>query len=184
MFFGHDYGWWGFWIGMPLALLSFLGMIFLWLFGDRLRERILNWWAKRSEASLRKRIEELEKLLARFERYELLTEWQDLALLGISLTLWLAVGGLAFSGFVLVTLLSALDTALPLDLLPVAAWLHLDPRAYLALGAAVFLQCAGVLLMLASFGFIKRLRAYRVPRSPLIRTNLRRDAEMLRSKLE
>jgi hypothetical protein len=184
MFFGHDYGWWGFWIGMPLAFLSFLGMIFLWLFGDRLRERILNWWAVRSVTSLRLRIKELEGKLADYrENYELMPAEQEWMLRGIATLI--DIGQLLLlivsSGFLTVAMQRLPGDVDKLNLLEWLSISKLNTHASLTF-VPISLTCL-LFVALVDRVELRPLRAYIRPRSERIRRSIELSIDNLRSKL-
>jgi hypothetical protein len=82
----YDRTTWGLIISICALVLAFP----LSLLANLLTPKIKNWWAERSEASMRKRIIKLEEELAHREEYHpVLTLFETYALLGIELTLML-----------------------------------------------------------------------------------------------
>src|SRR6266550_4235035 len=80
MWMHHDLAWWG----VFLAVVALIAMLPVSILANILTPKLKNWWAERSEASTRKRIETLEKILADYEQnYKELSASEDYILKGI-----------------------------------------------------------------------------------------------------
>src|SRR5580704_14660769 len=100
-------------MAVAYALAVFFGtaianLLFRKWFDIVLWPRVADWWASRSQARLRKRIEKLEALLAEFESLPLLTEFEEVMLIAVCVIFRLmgSIPGMMFS---LYTILRALQ---------------------------------------------------------------------------
>jgi hypothetical protein len=160
----HDLAWWG----MFLAVLALILMLPVSIVANLLTPMLKNWWAQRSAASVRKRIEKLERQLADYEQYQELSEGLDYVLMAteaLSMLLGLCVTMLC------VTLLFLSEIAPPSMNVT-----EKRPVVFLAL----FAGFAACLVGLVVFGKFSR---FRQKRSPFNRNVLRNYIEKLKKKL-
>lgn len=179
MILGHDLAWWGF----ALAVLGLVLMIPASMLANMLTPKLMNWWAQRSEASLRKRIKMLEDKLAEFEKHELISETDDFILRGIQ-----ALAGLCRLLLFIVPMCAYEVTVSVEDMQfnigfwsSKEAWAH-APRAGIA---ALLLIYASVWWIgySADKWLLRPMHRYRQPRSAFSRKTLKKDIEKLTAKI-
>jgi hypothetical protein len=69
----RDLGWWGFWISIIALLVTYpLGLL-----ANLTSPKLKNWWARRSQESLARRIARLKEVLAEIEKLPVLSETED-----------------------------------------------------------------------------------------------------------
>jgi amino acid transporter len=73
MFLHHDRDWWA----LVISIVALAGAYPLSLLANLTSPSLKNWWAERSVAAIRERIQQLEKQLEDYEQYEQLTEGDD-----------------------------------------------------------------------------------------------------------
>jgi len=160
----RDLGWWGF----VISVVALLGAYPLSLLANLTSPALKNWWAERSIASTRKRIDKLEKQLAEYMQEPALTEGEDYILRATeALSMLLAL---------CVTMLAVLLMSLA-SFAPATVSNHdKEPLVALALVGAV---CA-FLIGIVAFG---RFSRFRRKRSPIDRNNLNKYIDELKKKL-
>jgi heme A synthase len=161
----RDLGWWGF----VISLMALLGAYPLSLLANLTSPALKNWWAERSIASTRKRIDKLEKQLAEYMKDPALTEGEDYILRATeALSMLLAL---------CVTMLAVLLMSLAW-FAPVTVSNHdKEPLVALALVGAVCAFLIGIVV----FG---RFSRFRRKRSPIDRNYLNKYIEELKKKLD
>ena len=164
MWMGHDASWWA----LVLAIIALVLMVPANLAANFLTPVLKNWWAARSQAAIKKRIETLEKELSRLEHeHPLISEVADIGLQGIAMFGYLVSIALIFILYIVGTL--------PLRF-------HEPPSVSAALLSltALILMVYTVLVIL--FIFV-RIEAFHRDRSPGRRNVLRASIEKLKTKL-
>jgi hypothetical protein len=166
MWMHHDYGWWGF----VIAIVG-LGLAYpIDVLAHLTAPIVKNWWAERSVASMRKRIEKLEKQLADEEQnYPLLSVVEEQLFKGI---VGLAALGMFGLQFLVICFLLAVGHFLPT---PLTA--H---NAVPGVGLPLFVFAGGYAILFAVFG---KLTAFRKERSPSERNALKKSIEELKKQL-
>jgi hypothetical protein len=167
----HDLAWWGFVLGV-LALLLMLPAS---IFANILTPKLKNWWAERSVAATRKRIEKLEKELALCEPYPLLNELEDSvvkAVEGIGMLLALC---LYFLAVILLTTTPMIRMIGPAVVV--------GPPALIFRAVTVLLSLIGAGASVASSLVFRKLGTAREKQSPSSREALRESIEKLKAKL-
>lgn len=167
MWLGHDLGWWGFVFGITALVLA----LPLGITGNLMTPMLKNWWATRSQSSLQKRIDKLQRELEGYEgRFELLSMSENLTLRGIeSMCKFIVMIG---QGILLLMWYAAviLDHTSSIKLHQFIALLIVLATCYL-------------LQRIIEKHLIKDIRDFRVPRSPAHREYLKVAIKKLRGKL-
>ncbi len=102
----HDVGTWSLYIGIAALLLAFpLGIA-----SNLMAPKVQNWWALRSIASLKKRIEKLEKRLAEVEATPLYSNFEWVAMRGIARIGWLVLSTEELFLIIVIAVLGSLTT--------------------------------------------------------------------------
>jgi hypothetical protein len=166
----HDLAWWG----VFLAVVGLILMFPVAVLANILTPKLKNWWAERSEASTKKRIEKLEQQLADCEQHEELSFAEDYLLKGIEA---LGIVGTMCVEILSITLaIVAKGTTLLEDIPP-------DRRfasAGLLVMTALFSAAVGFIVSALVF---KKIGVFRKLRSPLERSALRHSIEKLKARL-
>jgi hypothetical protein len=171
MFLHHDLTWWAF----VLSVVALVGTYPLSLLANLTSPAIKNWWAERSAASTRKRIEKLEKELRECETYPLLGELEDAALKAIE-----AIGLLAA---ICLYFLAAILVANPPMIRTTGSALIIGPPTTISRTMINSLATFGIA---TSFGFAILFRKFgrmREKRSPASRNALHESIDKLKAKL-
>ena len=171
MLLHHDLSWWSF----VLAALALVLMFPASIVANLVTPRLKNWWAERSESSIRRRIEKLESELAKQEKaYPALTEAEDLLLMGIE-----ACG---LIGAVGVQMLAVLIMVSGVVIVQLPKPLTIGIRE---LGMPLTVLAVVSLLMstLLVFLIFSKLTRFRTDRSPRQRTAMRKSIAELKQKL-
>lgn len=160
-----DLGWWAFVISIVSLVLVYPLEVLAHITAPRWK----NWWAERSTASTRKRIDKLERQLADNERtYEVLSVAEDRILKGIEGVGLLVTFCVELLAIVLVTITSfASPTVSSHDKAPVV-------------GVALFAVAFGYLI---GYGTFVKISVFRRKRSPRVRSALRKNIEELKRRL-
>jgi hypothetical protein len=168
----HDLAWWG----TFLALLALILMLPVAVLANLLTPMLKNWWAERSVASLKKRIEKLEKQLADYgQNYPLLTPTEHHILRGIE-----AIGHLGTVGVQLTAIIIMVAVLVE----PLTFITH--DRLQLAFRMPLFVL--GLVAVLFSFVVefivLKGIETFRIKRSPIDRDALKKSIAELKERLE
>jgi hypothetical protein len=178
MWMGHDFGWWALVISVLALVLAYPLDLAAHLTAPKLK----NWWAERSVASTRRRLEELESQLAEYEaEYPQISEVEELCLEGIQAAFAFGVFALPFlvaGVLMLAFVITAVSATLPQD----ARWLFGEPGQWLRVALALWAGCLLVLPVL--FVFVRRVKRFRMTHGPASRRSIRSSIEELRKKLE
>jgi hypothetical protein len=167
--FPKDKGTWG----LLLAAIAIVLAIPLSMVGNILTPKFLNWWAERSVASTRKRIDGLEKRLAELEKdHPVMNEVEEYLMKGIE-----AGGFLVVLCLELIAAILLVVTGLALSLTPPKINDHV---AVLSMTASMLAAGAGYVV--AYFVF-KKIADFRKERSPSRRTALKTAVKELRTRL-
>jgi hypothetical protein len=131
------------------------------------RRRILNWWAERSQQKTTKRIEDLQELLSKIELLPLLTEFENMVLLGLA--------GIAM--FIAITPALAALVYLTSLIVP-------EPVSARELLKMILLAFIVVLNALIGFGIRTTLETFREQRSQAYRNIIQKDINELKARLK
>jgi hypothetical protein len=165
MWLHKDLGWWAFVISVVALVLVYPLEVLAHITAPWWK----NWWAERSIASTRKRIDKLEKLLADNEqRYKVLSEGEDYILNGLA--------GLGLLATFCVELLVVVLLAITSFATPTVSSHDKAPVVAAALFAAAFAYLVGYATFL-------KLSVFRRNRSPRIRNAMRKNIEELKQRL-
>ena len=158
----HDAGWWGVALGIAALILAYPIGLLATLTGPGIK----NWWAERSVAAIKARIQQLEKQLEDYEQYKELTEGEDYILRATE-----ALGML----FLVCILMLAVVL---LSIISIAPATFYDRNAVmgLALGALIF-------GFIVSFMLFTHYSLFRTRRSPADRQLLRKALNSLKDTL-
>jgi hypothetical protein len=159
-----DLGWWGF----VISIIALLSAYPLSLLANLTSPALKNWWAERSVASTRKRIDQLERQLAEYMQYPALSEGEDYILRATeALSMLLAL---------CVTMLAVLLMAVAWFAPATVSNHDKQPLVALALTGGIIAFLIGVVI----FGRFSRFRG---KRSPIDRNNLNKYIDELKKKL-
>jgi hypothetical protein len=171
MWMQHDLAWWG----AVLSVLALILMLPVAILANLLTPKLRNWWSERSIASLKKRIENLEKQLADYEQnYPLLTPTEHHILRGIDV-----VGMVTAVGVQMIAVLILVGTVVVPSLWRTHGRVQVDYRLPLTLLAFVALAFSFSVIMVVLKGIAK----FRRKRSPIDRDFLRESIEKLKERL-
>jgi hypothetical protein len=160
-----DLAWWAF----VLSVLAILAAYPIEVLAHITAPKWKNWWAERSEASMKKRVDKLEKQLSHYEEeYKVLPEVEEAVLVGIE-----AIGYLV----IFCTEVVGMSSAIARELLKA----QLDRRDILALDFS-FLLAMLFVLVLGSILFF-RVDLFRRRRSRWDRQSLRNSVQQLIERL-
>jgi hypothetical protein len=161
-----DLGWWAFWISIVTLIAAYPLEVLAHITAPKWK----NWWAERSAAAMRKRIENLEKQLADHEQnYEVVSPVEDMILKGIEAT-----------GQLLVLCVQLIVVAFVLGIqhfAPQSASIR-DVASLLFL--AMFVSAIGYVV---AFAVLEKISLFRKNRSPSNREALRKNIEELKRQL-
>ena len=165
MLWHHDSGWWA----LFLAVIGLLLMFPCSMAANIVTPKLQNWWAERSAASTRKRIQKLQDELAtREEEYPEISEAEHYVLVGIEFIVLTFAFWFLTSSLVMLTLLDS-------------SWNNFPPNLKnKLLGPVVLWSLMGGLSMLVS----RPISRYRISASPLSRRRLRKSIETLQDSLK
>jgi hypothetical protein len=155
-----DMSWWA----LLISIVALILMVPLGIATNVLTPKLQNWWASRSRTALSRRIDKLEAQVAASEELEKLSSTEDMILLGIE-------GILACFPGVMIVLLS-----IPY-LVVVTRGERLGLFGSIGVIAAIFISTMAVMIELI-------IDSYRKQRSPIERTNKKRQLRTLNAKLE
>jgi len=170
MWLGHDLGWWSFILSVAAVILATIG-IPVAIIAPLIAPKLEDWWATRSDTSIRERIATLERRLSEYERgYEQLREAEVWMLKGIQV--------LGILGSMILLCIAACILALATIYKPPHSWLwgFPFPLQYLSLPATV--TAFGLILW---FGLT--VEAFRTRRSPGVRRALKSSIRELNSRI-
>ncbi|MGC2420153.1 MAG: hypothetical protein WA405_00720 [Candidatus Acidiferrales bacterium] len=160
----RDIGWWAFVLAIVALIVTYPLEVLAHLTAPRWKD----WWAERSERSVRKRVEQLEEELREYEqKYKLLSEAEEYILMSIEVGALL--GGVSVN--VLATLLALAALFIPQ---------LVKPQRWLLFGLAGVIVAACFLAVFVVFG---RFTEFRIRRSPTYRDQLRKSIEKLKGRL-
>jgi len=163
----HDLGWWGFVLAVVTLFLAYPLDVLAHLTAPVVK----SWWAERSVASMRKRIEKLENELADYEQnYQLLSAVEEELFKGVE---GLAAFGLLCLEFLVICFLLAILRFSPS--VPLTAHYAVAGVAF-----AVYVSCYGYVILFVVFG---KMTTFRKRRSPSGRNTLRKSIEELKKRL-
>jgi hypothetical protein len=170
-FLPKDAGTWALYI----SVLGLILIIPLNILSNIITPKLQNWWAERSKAATRKRIEKLEQQLADYEQCQELTELEDFVLKAIE-----GVGILAVFCIELLAILILLQA--------VSGPVFVGSRSEVAPPDIRFLlvtlgACAAILGFVVQRLVFEKLGQFRRKRSPFDRKVLRKYIEGLKEKL-
>ena len=161
--------------GVFLGALALVLMFPANIVANLVTPKLKNWWAKRSVASTRERIETLKKQLADYEQHPELSELKDCALK--------ALEGVGILGFLCVQLLAItllMDAAL---LSPVVRYNPLIVPPGITAGLSILALVSVVFGFLVHFLVFNKLAEFRKKQSPFDRASLRAWIKKLEEKL-
>jgi hypothetical protein len=171
MWLHHDLAWWGVFLGALALVLMFPANIVANLVTPKLK----NWWAERSVASTRERLEKLKKQLADYEQHPELSELKDWALKTLE--------GVGMLGFLCVQLLAIAFLTAAAVISPEVRYNPVIAPPGKSLGLAILALVAVVFAFLVHFLVFNKLAEFRKKQSPFDRASLRAWIKKLEEKL-
>jgi hypothetical protein len=167
MLWGHDLGWWGFWVSL-VALLSALP---LGIIGTLIAPRLEDWWAARSLASVVMRMVKLESRLKDEEiAYKLISPTSDLILQ----VLFLMAIAQIVSGYFFIVIMAALTRVS-------VRQIHIgNPRDFSHIMPVLLVYLC---VSLPSYIAVRLIIRFRSHHSPIKRMQLKNSIISLRKRL-
>ena len=175
MFLGHSATWWGIFLSAAAIILT----IPLSVVGNLVTPALKNWWAARSEASLKKRIANLEAMLARCEQIPPISDAAHIGLVSMQFIL---------AGLGMLTLLGQLLLQFTIEIAQASSPPASAPKSLPSAIAQLPLQAHFVFALSLMITFILMFAAGRIGgflqvRSPYARRTMASSLEKLRAKL-
>ena len=162
--FHHDRDWWA----LVISVIALVGAYPLSLLANLTSPSLKNWWAERSVAAIKARIQQLEKQLEDYEKYKELTEGEDYILRAVEALAMLLLVCILMLAMVLLTIISIAPAA------------FYDRNATPLMGLALAGMIFGFIVSIVVFG---RYSLFRTKRSPADRELLRKALNSLKDTL-